>query len=121
MAGKTGPSAHALSIKLQEEGPTYDFFAATRLIECANPDAPKVGTSLKPGEDPVRFCEEPFMAFPTSTIAKVRPDALTNVPRVYVNFMGLFGPNGPLPLIYTEYARERILHHNDRTLARFAD
>ena len=37
------------------------------------------------------------MAFPTSTIAKVEADALTTVPRMYVNFMGMFGPNGPIP------------------------
>ena len=59
------------------------------------------------------------MAFPTSTISKVTPDALTNVPRMYVNFMGLFGPNGPMPLFLTEFARERILIHvNDFTRCR---
>jgi len=121
MAGATGPSAHDLSIKLQEEGAMYDFFAAVRRIECANPEKPKIGTSQKPGDDPVRFCQEPFLAFPTSTIGKVVPDALTNAPRIYVNFMGLFGPNGPLPLHVTEFARERMLHHNDHTLARFLD
>lgn len=121
MAGTTGPTAHALSIQLQEEGPTFDFFAAVRRLECVNAAAPKVGTSLKPADDPVRFCEEPYLAFPTSTLAKVTPDALTNVPRVYVNFIGLFGPNGPLPLHLTEYAHERALHYNDHTLARFAD
>jgi len=121
MAGETGSAEHALSFKLQELGPTYDFFAATRLVEAANTEFPKIGTSLKPGDDPIRFCEEPFMAFPTSTIARVEPDALTNVVRMYVQFMGLFGPNGPLPLHITEYARERILHFNDKSLARFAD
>jgi type VI secretion system protein ImpH len=121
MAGATGHAAHALALQLQAEGPRYDFFAAVRRIECANPDAPRVGTSMRPADDPVRFCEEPHMAFPTSTLAKVAPDALTNVPRVYINFMGLFGPNGPMPLHLTEYARERILHHNDQTLARFLD
>ncbi len=54
------------------------------------------------------------MAFPTSTIHKVTRDPLTNVPRMYVNFLGMFGPNGPLPLVITEFARERILHSNDR-------
>ena len=34
--------------------------------------------------------------------------------------MGLFGPNGPLPLVFTEFARERILHHNDHTLRVFS-
>jgi len=121
MAGTAGITPHALALKLQEEGPTYDFFAAVRRIECANTELPKVGTSMKPVDDPVRFCMEPFMAFPTSTLAKVTSDRNANVPRVYVNFMGLFGPNGPLPLHITEYARERILHHNDHTMARFLD
>ena len=42
-------------------------------------------------------------------------------PRIDVQFFGLFGPNGPLPLHLTEYARERLLHHGDPTLSRFAD
>ena len=120
MAGPAGITPHALALKLQEEGPTYDFFAAVRRIECANTDLPKVGTSLKPVDDPVRFCMEPFLAFPTSTLAKVTSDRNANVPRVYVNFIGLFGPNGPLPIHLTEYARERILYH-DRTFVSFAN
>jgi type VI secretion system protein ImpH len=38
-----------------------------------------------------------------------------------VLFFGLFGPNGPLPLHLTEYARDRVRNHNDPTLSRFAD
>jgi type VI secretion system protein ImpH len=121
MAGEIGPAAHALAIKLQEEGQKFDFFAAVRRIECANPWSAKVGTSQKPTEDAVRFCQEPYLAFPPSTIARVKPDALTNVPRMYVHFMGLFGPNGPLPITYTEFARERVLHVNDHTVPRFLD
>jgi type VI secretion system protein ImpH len=121
MAGTAGPAAHALALKLQQEAATYDFYAAVRAIECANREMPRVGTSIKPADDPVRFCEEPYLAFPLSSLSKVASDPIINVPRVYVNFMGLLGPNGPLPLHLTEYARERILHHNDQTLARFLD
>src|SRR5262249_19496872 len=42
-------------------------------------------------------------------------------PRLEQRFFGLLGPNGPLPLHITEYARERLLHHKDATLARFLD
>ena len=113
MASEAGPAAHALALQFQAEGPRFDFFNAVRRVECANPGAPKIGTSVKPADDPVRFCQEPHMAFPTSTLARVTPDANTGVPRVAVNFMGLLGPNGPLPLHLTEYAHERILHFND--------
>ena len=44
-----------------------------------------------------------------------RPD------RLLVNFFGLFGPDGPLPLHMTEYARDRMRNERDPTLQRFAD
>jgi type VI secretion system protein ImpH len=34
---------------------------------------------------------------------------------------GLFGPNGPLPIHLTEFARERLRAHGDRTFVRFCD
>jgi type VI secretion system protein ImpH len=34
---------------------------------------------------------------------------------------GLFGPNGPLPIHLTEYARERLQHAGDPTFSRFLD
>ncbi len=42
-------------------------------------------------------------------------------PRLQVRLFGLLGPNGPLPLHITEYARERLRHANDPTLSRFLD
>ena len=38
-----------------------------------------------------------------------------------MRLFGLFGPNGPLPLHITEYARERLRHAGDPTLSRFLD
>ena len=35
--------------------------------------------------------------------------------------MGLLGPNGPLPIHITQYVRDRLRNHGDRTLARFLD
>ena len=43
------------------------------------------------------------------------------VPRLAVRFLGLFGPQGPLPLHLTEYARERIRNEGDKTFSHFAD
>lgn len=42
-------------------------------------------------------------------------------PRLIVNFLGLLGANGPLPLHLTEYARDRERNHQDPTLVRFLD
>jgi type VI secretion system protein ImpH len=38
-----------------------------------------------------------------------------------VNFLGLLGTNGPMPLIITEYVYDRLHNHRDRTLASFLD
>jgi type VI secretion system protein ImpH len=38
-----------------------------------------------------------------------------------VNFFGLLGPNGPLPLHLTEYARDRQRNADDPTMSRFLD
>ena len=42
-------------------------------------------------------------------------------PRLVQRVLSLFGPNGALPTHLTEYARERAMHHGDRTFAAFAD
>jgi type VI secretion system protein ImpH len=41
--------------------------------------------------------------------------------RLVVEFLGMWGPNGPLPLHLTEYARDRARQAGDRTLASFMD
>ena len=38
-----------------------------------------------------------------------------------MNFLGLFGPNGPLPQHLTDFARDRYRNAHDRTLVRFMD
>jgi len=41
--------------------------------------------------------------------------------RLAVNFFGLLGPNGPMPIHFTEYVRDRLRNAGDATLARFLD
>lgn len=112
-------SSHDLMAELIKDASRFDFFEAMRLIECANPDKPRLGTSVKAVDDPVHLSQEPELEFPASTVARYHADGAK--PRLAVNFMGLFGPNGPLPLHLTEYARERLRHHHDPTFARFVD
>ncbi|QSA96399.1 type VI secretion system baseplate subunit TssG [Methylococcus sp. EFPC2] len=118
--GRTAP--HDLIEALREQPQRYDFFQALRLIECQFPDKPRLGTSLRASEDPIRLAQLPELDFAPSTLAAVEP-ALAGIrpERLAVRFLGLFGPNGPLPLHLTEYANDRIRHHQDLTLARFAD
>ena len=61
------------------------------------------------------------MAFAPSTLSAFEEQAGGRPPRLEQRFFGLLGPNGPLPLHLTEYARDRLRHHGDRTLVRFLD
>ena len=99
----------------------YDFFHALRWIEAAHPHKPRLGTGRKPADEPLRVGQVPDLSFAPATLHALQPATAHRPPRLDVRFFGLFGPNGPLPLHLTDYARERILHHGDETFARFAD
>lgn len=110
----------ALLLQLQDKPWTFDFFQAVRRLEAQSPEKPRVGRAMRPADDAVVLGQLPSLAFAPSTIAACRPGR-AGPPRLYVNFLGMLGPNGPLPLHLTEYARDRARHHHDPTFARFLD
>lgn len=99
----------------------YDFFHALRLIEALHPQQPRLGQARRPGDEPVRLGQAADLSFAASSLSKVDLNDRLGKPRVEVRFFGLFGPNGPLPLHLTAYARERKLNRGDETFSRFAD
>ena len=119
MAGTSGQTPDSLIEQLEKSPYDFDFFQAVRLLQSRFHDLPRVGYSQTPAQDPVRFAQSPALAFPPSTLEKVQPTTPAGVPKMFVNFFGLMGPNGPMPIHITEYARERELHHGDRTIASF--
>lgn len=123
MAGPERIAPHALDplSDLEREPWAFDFFQAMRRLECAYPSRPRIGTAKRPSDDPIRLGQEPSMAFAPSAIASYRPDPAGGPPRLSVFFLGLLGPNGPLPLHLTEYARNRARLHGDASLWRFLD
>jgi type VI secretion system protein ImpH len=121
MADQDRAAAHALIEALRQEPYRFDFFHALRLIESVYADKPRLGTSLKAADDPVRLAQDADLEFAPSTLASLASGGDGRPVRLAVHFLGLFGPNGPLPLHLTEHVRARTRHHNDRTFARFAD
>lgn len=106
---------------LAEEPWSQDFFQALRRIDAHQPDKPRLGTALRPADEPLRLGQAPELSFAPAALHAVLPPEGRRLPRVEVRFFGLFGPNGPLPLHLTEHARNRALHDGDPTFARFAD
>ena len=99
----------------------YDFYAALRLVEATHPERPRLGTALRPAEEPLRLGQSPELSFAPAPLAGVAAATAQRPPRIDVRFFGLFGPNGPLPLHLTDHARQCILQGGDHAFARFAD
>lgn len=100
---------------------SMDFYRAVRMLDAAHPDFPRTGAAYTPAQEAIRFGQKPELTFARTPIDSFAPATDTSPPRLYVNFLGLFGPNGPLPLHLSEYARSRSRHHGDRTFSAFAD
>jgi type VI secretion system protein ImpH len=98
---------------------SFDFYRAVRQLEAEFPDQPRVGNSVRLEEDYLRFCQIPLLSFAASTLEAAEP--LEKGIRLFVNFLGMFGPNGPLPQHLTDFARDRYRNAHDRTLVRFMD
>ncbi|MBV9105219.1 MAG: type VI secretion system baseplate subunit TssG, partial [Verrucomicrobia bacterium] len=97
----------------------FNFFQAVRRLEAEYAAWPRVGTSARLEEDYLRFCQIPSLAFAPSSIESV--ERAGSVIRMHVNFLGMFGPNGPLPQQLTDFARDRLRNAHDPTLVRFMD
>jgi type VI secretion system protein ImpH len=106
---------------LLERAEKLDFFQALRLLETAHPNLPRIGASLRPRDDAVRFGQDPSLNFHPTSINHYRPATATSKARLAVNFFGVFGANGAMPLHVTEYARERARNAGDTTMAAFVD
>lgn len=123
MASENREAAHALVLfeALRQTPYAFSFFQALRRLECQYRDQPRLGKSTRLADDPIRLAQEPSLAFAPSTLVAFDPGGADRPPRLSEYFLGLFGPNGPLPLHLTEYARDRLRNHHDPTFARFAD
>lgn len=99
---------------------THDFFALLRQLEAMHPELPRLGRALRPLHEPLRLGQEPELDFAPAALEKL--DARSGgPPRLAVRFFGLLGPQGPMPLHFTEHVRERLRQRNDPTTARFLD
>ncbi|MFC0139941.1 type VI secretion system baseplate subunit TssG [Erwinia mallotivora] len=99
----------------------YDLFQLLRKLDAQGGERYPLGRAPLPRYEPLRIGQAPSLAFAPSTLAAAA--AREDSPRheVTITSFGLFGPNGPLPTHLTEYARERICHHQDNSLTAFAD
>jgi type VI secretion system protein ImpH len=98
-----------------------DFFQFLRRVQSLSAERQRIGQAQDPAKEPIRLGQEPTLAFAPAALSRLELGKDDRPPRLQVNFFGLLGPNGPLPLHLTEYARERLRHADDPTFSRFLD
>ncbi len=114
-----GVTRTPLQQALEDEAFCFQFFQAVRLLRRVSGNK-TVGEFMdNPATEVVRFNAHQSLAFPPSELHSLEVNS-TRPSRMKVNFMGLTGSQGVLPLFYTEFVMER-LSKKDGALADFLD
>lgn len=103
---------------LLDEPQAFDFFQAVSLLEQLRPERSPVGEFGDPSEEVVRFATPTSVGFPASEIAALEDSKYDEPARMTVNFLGLTGPQGLLPLEYSLHVARRV-RAGDRAMKDF--
>jgi type VI secretion system protein ImpH len=90
-----------------EEPYRFEFFQAVRVLERLLGERKAPGRFANPQTEVVRFGAHNTAVFPASEIQSLQWRE-GRAPLMVVNFMGLTGPEGVLPLYYTQFVAERV-------------
>jgi len=93
-----------------------DFFELVRRLDS---ERNAVGQSRLFQDEKVRFGQNPYLCFPKTTIDRIAEK--DDLVRIFVNFMGLTGANGPMPLEFTSFVNQRAHNEYDFSPCRFLD
>lgn len=96
------------------------FLSLLRRLEREAVDKPRIGRSHRLAEDIVDLGQDPDLGFPGGDFADAPPEGKHGRPHLRAQFMGLFGPNGALPLNTTEEVL-RWKTQGEPAFVRFAD
>ncbi|MDR2625231.1 MAG: type VI secretion system baseplate subunit TssG [Zoogloeaceae bacterium] len=98
----------------------FSYMALMRYFSARHPDLPEAGKAQLPAQELFRLSQLPSLTFAPREIADIdlRHDGL---PRIRLFSLGMLGPNGPLPIHFTEIAKDRLENRKDRTLVDFLD
>lgn len=104
--------------RLLDDPRGFDFFQAVSLLEQLRAERSPVGEFGDPGDEVVRFATPTSVAFPPTEIAALEDGSADRPARMTVNFLGLTGPQGALPLDYSLYMANRV-RAGDRAMKDF--
>src|SRR5579863_7911476 len=97
----------------------FDLLDALRRFERDNPGRPRIGDARTLADEYVAITQNPYMEFPASTLEGAEREPSGRM-RLVARFLGMFGPQGALPLTTTEESYGWLLERDD-AFPRFAD
>jgi type VI secretion system protein ImpH len=97
----------------------FNFVALLRHLAARHPELPPIGETLLPQQENFRLGQSPSLLFAPREIDSV--DFVDGLPRIRLFGLGMLGPNGPLPIHFTEIAKDREDNRRDPTLVNFLD
>jgi type VI secretion system protein ImpH len=110
----------ALDEALRTEPFRFEFFQAVRLLRALGDGRAPVGRDNPPALEIVRFHARAGLIFPPSAIHRIEPAAAARPPSMTVSFLGLTGPSGVLPHVYSDLVQARA-RLGDSALGEFLD
>jgi len=106
--------------KVCQEPWRFDWFGIMRWLEAYNASLPRFGTASRPAHEIVRISQKPSLGFAPATLSNFSRIAQGRIRIAQMSF-GLYGANGPMPLHFTEYAKEQSDYNSDPALQGFLD
>ena len=103
----------------QQQPWAHSFVTLLREIGARKTEMPAVGLAQRPSQESFRLGQQASLTFSPREIARVLP--LQGRMLIKLFGLGMLGPNGVLPLHFTEIVRERSEAKMDETLANFLD
>jgi type VI secretion system protein ImpH len=97
----------------------FDLLGVLRRYERENPDKPRIGDAAAVADEFVVITQNPYMEFPASTLESAVREANGRM-RLVARFLGMFGPQGALPLTTTEETYHWLIDRDD-AFPRFVD
>ena len=121
------PTPHAANLSLRDAQSTpwrHGFTPLLRRLAAVEPGMPLVGEAQRPQQESFRLGQQASLAFAPREVARVEVqlDGRRKA-RAHIKLfsLGMLGPNGALPIHFTELVRERVEAKRDNTLADFID
>lgn len=108
---------------IQNEPHGHDVFRLLRQVDAiqALQGKPRLGTCASPTQESVRVGQTPSMVFAPAAIHSVQAQGEHTPAQLKIYGFGLLGPNGPMPLHYTEHLYQRSHNYDDHAGVAFLD